>query len=193
MSLVDAIPDIPKRGIERGRNWDEVVLPTVAKQLGLDREESEEPEPVPEEIVPPAPGTFDYDYSKYKGPSVMDMTTPTPSRPMSPQSADGHLIAPEKSSRRTSMASKPPVQVAPVEVPRRLPSPAPFSDYSPLSEAPVRSEPRLQKSTTAQERGRDMRNSKPPKIKITPPGEFAMDVAEPDDEKHSKGCKCVIM
>ncbi|KZO92677.1 hypothetical protein CALVIDRAFT_301062 [Calocera viscosa TUFC12733] len=202
MSLVDAIPDVPKRGNERGKNWDEVVLPTVARQLGLDSHENGPPEPaeVREEMVPPAPGTFGYDHSKYKAPLPMDRHIPSTPRPTSPESADGHLVPPEQPTRRHSkevVVAKPPPQPL-IAIPPRQPSPAPFSDYIPLAvQIPppppiVRPQPVLQKSSTALDRGKDLRNSKPPKIKISPPGDFAMDVAE-DDDKVSGGCKCCVV
>ncbi|KZT60697.1 hypothetical protein CALCODRAFT_515283 [Calocera cornea HHB12733] len=201
MSLVDAIPDVPKRGNERGKNWDEVVLPTVARQLGLDRQENGPPEPpeTREEMVPPAPGTFGYDHSKYRAPST-DLSAPLTPRPQSPQSADGHLAPPERPSRRPSqeiVAPKPPVQ-PPIQIPPRQPSPAPFSSYSPLSadgppvQPAAHPTPILQKSSTALERGKDPRNSKPPKIKISPPDGFAMDI-EQDEDKVSGGCKCCVV
>ncbi|KAI0035211.1 hypothetical protein K488DRAFT_68601 [Vararia minispora EC-137] len=57
-------------------NWDDVVLPAVARKKGLDghyvrADGSPQPKPRGEEIPEPAPGTFGYDYSKYKPPSAM--------------------------------------------------------------------------------------------------------------------------
>jgi len=69
-NVVDAIPSwtqpVPADG-----NWDEVVLPVVARKRGLDghyaqadgRAQSKEPESEP---IEPAPGTFAYDNSKHR-------------------------------------------------------------------------------------------------------------------------------
>ncbi|KAH7913956.1 hypothetical protein BJ138DRAFT_1001185 [Hygrophoropsis aurantiaca] len=68
--MADAIPTwiqpVPKSG-----NWDEVVLPVVARKKGLDGQyeqadgspRAKEPDRSPPE---PAPGTFGFDYSKYR-------------------------------------------------------------------------------------------------------------------------------
>jgi len=52
-------------------NWDEVVLPVVARKKGLhglyEEADGSTPQKKPEESDPaPAPGTFGFDYSKYK-------------------------------------------------------------------------------------------------------------------------------
>ncbi|KAK0185748.1 hypothetical protein F5146DRAFT_1071343 [Armillaria mellea] len=67
----DAIPTwtepVPREG-----NWDDVVLPVVARKKGLDghyEQADGSPKPRPtERVVAPAPGTFGYDHSKYRPP-----------------------------------------------------------------------------------------------------------------------------
>ncbi|EAU86113.2 hypothetical protein CC1G_07192 [Coprinopsis cinerea okayama7 len=68
-NMADAIPTwtqpIPRTG-----NWDEVVLPVVARQKGLDEfyqtaDGSPQPKKV-ETTIAPAPGTFGYDPAKYR-------------------------------------------------------------------------------------------------------------------------------
>ncbi|TFK48732.1 hypothetical protein OE88DRAFT_1737506 [Heliocybe sulcata] len=59
-------------------NWDEVVLPVVARKKGLhglyEEADGNTPQKKPEEAEPaPAPGTFGFDYSKYKPPRT-DLT-----------------------------------------------------------------------------------------------------------------------
>ncbi|KDQ62043.1 hypothetical protein JAAARDRAFT_189417 [Jaapia argillacea MUCL 33604] len=60
----------------RGGNWDEVVLPVVARKKGLDGYEEADGSPQPRKPEPPAPapGTFGFDYSKYKPPRT-DLTS----------------------------------------------------------------------------------------------------------------------
>ncbi|KIY69324.1 hypothetical protein CYLTODRAFT_232691 [Cylindrobasidium torrendii FP15055 ss-10] len=73
--LRDAIPEwsqpVPRHG-----NWDDVVLPVVARKNGLDSyyetvDGSPKPKPV-DDRIPPAPGTFGYDHTKYRPPRDMD-------------------------------------------------------------------------------------------------------------------------
>ncbi|EIN12297.1 hypothetical protein PUNSTDRAFT_118198 [Punctularia strigosozonata HHB-11173 SS5] len=72
-SLADAIPKWTQPKVANG-NWDDVVLPAVAKKKGLE-EQYEEADGSPKVVqkrasyeYEPAPGTFGYDYSKYRPP-----------------------------------------------------------------------------------------------------------------------------
>lgn len=69
--MADAIP-VWTQPKAKG-NWDEVVLPVVARKKGLhglyEEADGNTPQRKPEEQEPaPAPGTFGFDYSKYKPP-----------------------------------------------------------------------------------------------------------------------------
>ncbi|KAI0265550.1 hypothetical protein BC834DRAFT_877431 [Gloeopeniophorella convolvens] len=67
--MADAIPTWTQ-AVSPSGNWDEVVLPVVARKRGMDafyttadgRQAVRAPARVPE----PAPGTFGYDYTKYR-------------------------------------------------------------------------------------------------------------------------------
>ncbi|GJJ15618.1 hypothetical protein Clacol_009896 [Clathrus columnatus] len=64
--LTDAVPDT-RTPIPVDGNWDEMILPTVARRMGIEYEKTESipPKSSQPQIVP-APGTFGFDYSKYK-------------------------------------------------------------------------------------------------------------------------------
>ncbi|KAG6335618.1 hypothetical protein ID866_3475 [Astraeus odoratus] len=69
---VDAIPTWTQP-VQKSGNWDDVVLPVVARKKGLDgqyeqADGSPRPKPPEETLIKPAPGTFGFDYSKYKRP-----------------------------------------------------------------------------------------------------------------------------
>ncbi|KAF9221526.1 hypothetical protein BS17DRAFT_710929 [Gyrodon lividus] len=73
--VVDAIPTWTQP-VQKSSNWDEasgVVLPVVARKKGLDGQYEQadgSPRSKPPEQTPikPAPGTFGYDYTKYRAP-----------------------------------------------------------------------------------------------------------------------------
>ncbi|KAG9315681.1 hypothetical protein JVU11DRAFT_3327 [Chiua virens] len=71
---VDAIPTWTQP-VQKAGNWDEVVLPVVARKKGLDEQYEQadgSPKPRTEESpVKPAPGTFGFDYTKYR-PATVD-------------------------------------------------------------------------------------------------------------------------
>ncbi|RDB19070.1 hypothetical protein Hypma_014324 [Hypsizygus marmoreus] len=133
--LVDAIPSwtqpVPRQG-----NWDDVVLPVVARKKGLDGHyEKADGNPTPRKVsnaIEPAPGTFGFDHSKY--------------RP--PRAGDPEYIPMDEFGRPTTrIAEEPPQDQAPTtnahdetRLPVRHPpppSPAPFSDYAPSGEKVV--------------------------------------------------------
>ncbi|KAH7920292.1 hypothetical protein BV22DRAFT_1122835 [Leucogyrophana mollusca] len=165
--IADAIPTwiqpVPKSG-----NWDEVVLPVVARKKGLDGQyeladgspRAKEPDYSPPE---PAPGTFGFDYSKYKralGERIpMDEFGHREER-ANDASNDGPKLVPLAESEtcrqdQRSVFAKPPD------------SPAPFSQY-------IRP-----------------RESQIPTVTVTRP---STDVERGEDDDASGGCcKCVIM
>lgn len=70
--MVNAIPTWTQP-VQKSGNWDDVVLPVVARKKGLDGQYEQadgSPRPKPPEpmLIKPAPGTFGFDYSKYKSP-----------------------------------------------------------------------------------------------------------------------------
>ncbi|KAF5382674.1 hypothetical protein D9615_003050 [Tricholomella constricta] len=137
-TMIDAIPEwtqpVPRQG-----NWDEVVLPVVARKKGLDEHyEKADGNPAPkkaESTVAPAPGTFGFDHSKYRPPRIdgdpelipMDeFGRPTPQAPPAPVSDDDEPSA-------NSPYPHPPTSHDQTRLPvRTVPSPAPFSDYAPM-------------------------------------------------------------
>ncbi|KAI9507789.1 hypothetical protein F5148DRAFT_72770 [Russula earlei] len=76
--MADAIPTWTQP-VSPGGNWDDVVVPVVARKKGMDefytsadgRRQKRPPSVTPE----PAPGTFGYDYSKYR-PQLEDEAIP---------------------------------------------------------------------------------------------------------------------
>jgi len=69
--MADAIPSWTQPVHGEG-DWDEVILPVVARKKGLDGHyENADGSPQPKKVVntvAPAPGTFGYDHSKYRPP-----------------------------------------------------------------------------------------------------------------------------
>ncbi|KAI0060359.1 hypothetical protein BV25DRAFT_949719 [Artomyces pyxidatus] len=157
-----------------GGNWDEVVLPVVARKKGMDHHykqaDGSPQQKRPSSFGPePAPGTFGYDYSKYRA-------WPAEQIPMNefgqrPNESDKEQPPPA--------SSPPPLRVDTFDERMRTrmpgpPSPAPFSQYNVPSS---RNAPSGQTVlTTAQ-------------IPVPPSSK-----APPDDEDRDAGCcKCVIM
>ncbi|KDQ11480.1 hypothetical protein BOTBODRAFT_35354 [Botryobasidium botryosum FD-172 SS1] len=109
--LVDAIPIINSPESQSNRNWDEVVLPTVARKLQLEAQDDSLVEidmlgtpkgkvakPKAEEEIPPAPGTFGFNANRFRpiwpdsevgsndfGTKDADERPPSPPSPPSPQ------------------------------------------------------------------------------------------------------------
>ncbi|KAH9950640.1 hypothetical protein B0H21DRAFT_686367 [Amylocystis lapponica] len=128
--IVDAIPTwtqpIPSSG-----NWDDVVLPVVARKKGLNghyEKADGSPRPKQQNEAPyePAPGTFGYDHSKYRPPRSgmqpeqisMDEFGQKATRP---EVAEEAIVINQQPSPNKMMVS---------EYDRiRVPSPAPFSHY----------------------------------------------------------------
>jgi len=136
--MADAIPSWT-RPVPKG-NWDEVVLPVVARKMGLE-DQYEEATGAPEpkrtvDLVAPAPGTFGYDPSKRRNRYLnhngaidenlqMDefgqypLPPPVPSVPEE-KNEEPVIVSPE---HRTSLRTRPSMRPRP-------PSPPPFSDYA---------------------------------------------------------------
>lgn len=173
----DAIPvwTQPKKA----GNWDEVVLPAVARKKGLNEHYEQadgSPKPVQTRTEPaPAPGTFGFDHTKYRPPRDGEEI---------PMDEFGRPIQQEDEQRRPSRDSRRSRHAPSDEQPRKQywnahdetqlpvrppqpPSPAPFAHYM---EEP--SDERL-----------------PP---LAPPLEKPQQRVE-DDDGGSGCCKCVVM
>ncbi|KAG6816999.1 hypothetical protein H0H87_000894 [Tephrocybe sp. NHM501043] len=140
-TMIDAIPEwtqpVPRQG-----NWDDVVLPVVARKKGLDahyQKADGNTAPRPVDTTPaPAPGTFAYDGSKYRqradGESELipmdefGKSNPQPAtifedeRPLPNSLYDDNI--------NNHDLTRLPVRAT-------APSPAPFADYAPSSRTKV--------------------------------------------------------
>ncbi|TFY50133.1 hypothetical protein EVG20_g11703, partial [Dentipellis fragilis] len=159
-----------------GGNWDDVVLPVVARKKGLDEHYTKaDGSPKPRQnrnSVAPAPGTFGYDYSKYRPGQHQDFPMDEFGRP------DQSVIDEVEYQNSTSThqrAGRPedPQDRMPIR-PAGPPSPPPFSNYIPkrYGEGGVT----LSESQLAMDR------------------ELAQKQQQMEDEASGAGCcKCVIM
>ncbi|KAG6812510.1 hypothetical protein H0H92_002509 [Tricholoma furcatifolium] len=180
-TIIDAIPEwtqpVPHRG-----NWDDVVLPVVARKKGLEEHYQKadgKPAPRPANSTPaPAPGTFGYDHSKYRAPHQEQdgETEDIPMHEFGPPSPEKRNAPPEEElppplSALQGANSSLDYLDQPWIPPRSAPSPAPFSDYAPTKSLEVRPPPEpQQQGITAKHQDPDYRK-----------------------EETSGGCCCVIM
>ncbi|KAL4258858.1 hypothetical protein AB1N83_009080 [Pleurotus pulmonarius] len=128
--LKDAIPTWTQPKPKTG-NWDEVVLPVVARKKGLD-DHYEQADGSPRakqqaDPVAPAPGTFGYDHSKYRPPRGEDISMDEFGRP--PAEDDEKE---DKPSDADKVKTSEPVRVRPLR--RNLETPPPFSHYLPAND-----------------------------------------------------------
>ncbi|KAF8583331.1 hypothetical protein K439DRAFT_66630 [Ramaria rubella] len=189
--LADAVPDtrapLPKNG-----NWDEVILPTVARRMGIEYEKEDPVEAAKrkarESRVAPAPGTFGYDHTKYK-PPMPDEEIPMGEFGERSTPAQYHKEEEQEQPLPPLIAEAPPPD--PVSRPFRprretMPSPAPFAHYaSPPTQLPVSD------ADKPSNRGRSRRSERQdvPNILVSPPTlEDKM-----EDEPNAGCCKCVVM
>ncbi|KAJ8081039.1 hypothetical protein PM082_017879 [Marasmius tenuissimus] len=177
MDMAHAIPTwtqpVPNQG-----NWDEVVLPTVARKKGLaDQYEQADgsPKPKQERGPEPAPGTFGYDHSKYRPPRgengeaipMDEFGRPREEEEFKDPSATLH----ENDQFNTSISQLQDQQQRRLR-PEPPPSPVPFSQYHHKQPAV-----HLPPSTTAK-----------PEQAQQPPQEPVL------EEKEESGCcRCVVM
>ncbi|KAL4069986.1 hypothetical protein V8B97DRAFT_2049568 [Scleroderma yunnanense] len=168
--VVDAIPTWTQP-VQKSRNWDDVVLPVVARKKGLDGQYEQadgSPRTKPPEPIKPAPGTFGFDYSKYKRPRGDEIPMdefgqvreePQPVVEAEPAKTD----PPPEPVPRVSVQEDP----VPRPTPLRSESLAPFSQY-------------LQAEV--------------PTISVTRPSSETERKPPEDDDAGGVGCcKCVIM
>ncbi|KAL0960942.1 hypothetical protein HGRIS_005947 [Hohenbuehelia grisea] len=174
--MADAIPTwtqpVPKTG-----NWDEVVLPVVARKKGLDdfyEQADGSPQPKrPPSMIAPAPGTFGYDHSKYRPPRGEAIPMDEFGQPASPvhEVDEDEQDTPGQGQRPAPVPGLPPPEG---RVPLRqnpLDAP-PFSQYTPAISQPLP----LPQVTTAQPQS-------------------AFDDPRQKDEEDAGGCckSCVII
>ncbi|KAG1885247.1 hypothetical protein F4604DRAFT_1730701 [Suillus subluteus] len=173
--MVDAIPTWTQP-VQKSGTWDEVVLPVVARKKGLDSQYEQadgSPRPKPPNPVVPAPGTFGYDYSKYRAPRgeeiPMDEFGKLPSTIQETPASIPESPPPTLPPPLTEEPERPIRPARRKTTPRPPDSPAPFSHY---------------------------RHTDIPTINVTRP---STDVEPPqqvphDDEDTGAGCcKCVVM
>ncbi|KAI0345645.1 hypothetical protein BDW22DRAFT_1466506 [Trametopsis cervina] len=166
--MANAIPSWTQPVPPPSGNWDDAVLPVVARKRGLEGQyqhaDGSPKPPKPRESIPePAPGTFGFKYRPSRN------STPVENIAMDEFGQRAAAIQVEKEETRPSDSD---TLIAPVQPLPRVPSlrtdsPAPFAHYAPT---PV------------------------PQIQITRPSN---DVQKADldveDEKGAGCCKCVIM
>lgn len=148
-------------------NWDNVVLPVVARKQGLNGYETTDgkPKPKPADPVAPAPGTFGYDHSKYRPPRAGDEFEPVQldefGRPRQPQIFE----EPEFPTKTPISTAYDEIRVGP-----RPSSPGPFSHYAPSSNGDSKLQPVSQNTTKLEVEAK----------------------REPEDDG-AGCCKCVVM
>ncbi|TBU25528.1 hypothetical protein BD311DRAFT_780297 [Dichomitus squalens] len=131
----DAIPTWTQPRPANG-NWDDVVLPAVAKKKGLqDQYETADGTPKPKEpepvVIEPAPGTFGYDPTKYRRrwsnrPEQIPMDEFGQPKTQTPPTEDVSVPVPEEHL----MPTTPTVPTTPRSFDRsRIESPPPFAHY----------------------------------------------------------------
>lgn len=176
--MMHAIPSWTQP-VQRSGNWDEVVLPVVAKKKGLDADGSYETadgtaKPKPQPPIEPAPGTFGFDHSRYQSQRGDEESIQMREiKPSIPSHQEQHApqepfptptptpSAMQRKSQPPSIHSTTPART-PIPPP---PSPAPFSHYAPPGNLVMEVQP--------------PRSPRPPEL---------------DEEPASGGCcKCVIM
>ncbi|KAG6902533.1 hypothetical protein C0995_015351 [Termitomyces sp. Mi166 len=171
--MIDAIPEWTQPVLHQG-NWDDVVLPVVARKKGLDEHYQKVDGNLAPRIVDPtpvpAPGTFGYDGSKYRRGRADDVASefiamdelgqPKPQIPGSQLEEEKH---PGPSLYQALDQTRLPA--------RGPPSPAPFADYAPGP--PIKVNPSLPIATTAD-------------VKKGP-------MVSQEDDEGGGCCKCVIM
>lgn len=180
----DNQPDIPPSG-----NWDEVILPTVAKKmrmanedpttelqvLGTSRINASARKP---ELIPPAPGTFDYDETKaHPRNRPTEMQQFGVYRPVLEEEPELHSATEE-----------------PIAVPHNTSvaiAPASSQTSRPISIV-VPTPPPSKPDAVNSEKTRQGFKHKKPSVKVTPPSVDSR-LANEDDEHSGGCCKCLIM
>ncbi|GBE85075.1 hypothetical protein SCP_0702610 [Sparassis crispa] len=131
-NVVDAIPSWTQP-VPSG-NWDDVVLPVVARKKGLDGHYATadgNPRPKPKlAVYEPAPGTFGYDHSKYRPPNANMAPQDIPMDEFGQKKEVESVLNPEP-THQPSLAPKPSPEPDRARLrPSPPPSPPPFSHYA---------------------------------------------------------------
>lgn len=200
-----------------GGNWDDMVLPAVAKKMGLNGSQPDvtmlgtdtikQKEKEKRQVYEPAAGTFGYDPAKRKDetpkrnqkPTILSpdfgdaLSLPQPAQPSSPPAA------PDFPPRQDS---PPPFSSYAIGIHEKEPEPEPeFASAPPSQHSQQSSEPRLPPPPPVslsreelKQRGKELRKSRPA-IVVTSPSEMATPVARAgkEDDEGAGCCKCVIM
>ncbi|KAG2131806.1 hypothetical protein DEU56DRAFT_813409 [Suillus clintonianus] len=172
--MVDAIPTWTQP-VQKSGTWDEVVLPVVARKKGLDGQYEQadgSPRPKPPDPVAPAPGTFGYDYSKYRAPRGEEI----------PMDEFGNLPSP--------------IQEEPAPIPE-----SPLPTLPPLTEEPERPIRPARRKAAARPPDSpapfsQYRRTDIPTINVTRPStdlESPQQVPHNDEDAGAGCCKCVVM
>lgn len=204
--LADAIPSVSLPSITSG-NWDEVVLPTVARKIHLqklaDGSLTEEelrahngrgpPQPQREEVIPPAPGTFGYDASKIRTPRILGgeiQMDEFGARTLYEEDEPAPLPTPPSAPPPPVLADDRPIRPLSMDLDRPE-SPAPFSSYVIPDQRMFALEERGSKAKL-----KGLKKNKPA-ITVTSPSqepETMTFVREEKGEEHVGCCaRCVIM
>ncbi|KAF8505360.1 hypothetical protein BU17DRAFT_57939 [Hysterangium stoloniferum] len=179
--LADAVPET-RSPVARDGNWDEVILPTVARRMGIEYEKEDPAKKrVRESRIAPAPGTFGFDHSKYKPPRrseelLMDefgqRATETP--PIKEQDSETPPLGGERPSVEFKGSGG---------IPRgRQETPPPFAHYGPSSAPDV----------VGHNRRKERQDI--PQIIVRPPTGITTSPVHMEEEVHGSGCcKCIVM
>lgn len=176
--IVNAIPTWTQP-VQKSGNWDDVVLPVVARKKGLDGQyeradgspRQKPPEPTP---IRPAPGTFGFDYSKYKAPR-------------------GNEAIPMDEFGQVQEQPQPDAEEE--EPPRPSPSPGhvPRLSIQEPKELP-QSNPRPKSTTGETPPFSQYLHPEVPTISVTRPSDDTEPTPKDDEDLGAGGCcKCVIM
>ncbi|KAI9573498.1 hypothetical protein HD554DRAFT_2264671 [Boletus coccyginus] len=182
--MVDAIPTWTQP-VQKSGNWDEVVLPVVARKKGLDGQyEHAVGSPKPKSRaapVEPAPGTFGYDYTKYRPPRRDEEIQ---MREFGSLPEHEHVPLPEGD----------------ILPPHTEPSPQPILLPLPPTqpEEPIRPDPRQTVSRPPESPAPFAHyriDHRVPTINITRPSLDTVEQRQGQEDDHTGGgcCKCVIM
>lgn len=200
-----------------GGNWDDMVLPVVAKKMGLNNESQpditmlgtdtvKQKEREKNQVYEPAAGLFGYDPAKRRddAPKRKDKTGPSmefgdvlslpPAKPASPP------VSPDFPPRQDS---PPPFSSYAIGIHDKEPEPEPeVASAAPSQHSQQSSELRVPRPPPVslskeelKQRGKELRKSRPA-IVVTSPSEMATPVGRPGKEEEEEGagcCKCVIM
>ncbi|KAJ3801993.1 hypothetical protein GGU11DRAFT_123888 [Lentinula aff. detonsa] len=144
--LMNAIPTwtqpVPKAG-----NWDDVVLPVVARKKGLDghyQRGNGSPQQRKDEVtIAPAPGTFGFDHSKYRPPRDGEENIPMDEfgarNPTNSEEDNENKIEVEEQPPQPRLETPHDQTRLPTHAPysnKRTSSPVPFSSYKAHSSQP---------------------------------------------------------